>query len=867
MSLTLSSSDSQVIKRSWTELQNNNKYHKDEFVSRLFGNLLAANPNLKSVLSTDLIIRQQSKMFNDMLGFTIMYLDNEPLLEECMNEFVQENPSIVALGVQYLEPMGLALIQTFRQWLGSAKFHAGLETLWIKIYVFLANCILQHDDSTSDVSSILSDHQRSSETEEEEEFEPIQPLKPVKEATPPPPEKDEPQPVQQPVHEIPATPSKSSIPQSISANTLHIELSSNEKYRGFRRSMQPNSNPVPIEVKIPEPFAKPNKLTVDTTTFITSLSAPATPSEPFDPRRLRRGSASPVSMKNDEVDEVDEVSINSPSKPWVDEDDSIPIRKRPTSSIEFNEPVLTPRSSRRNSAAEIKAALDRDLNVTPVQTPTKTKFNNKQSKVINDSDSEGESDDEPEKSFGFDPRRKHSRNSSVHSASTFQKPVSEVTTGGNASSEDSVSDVEDDFNLNNDDLNSTDEDVMDFTQAEPKTINIPNLNPKQVFDSNSFGIQALAPIVEDSDDGSSKYDSSGEEDNASSNYEESNSNIDKSENDEISSSGASSLSLHNSDYKSSISSGTDSAMNSPFMNNFKMGHNARQPSQSSEISYMKPLSTATSTKNPIINHKFSQSSPSLSRPYQQRASLGFMRSSFVLKKELEELGYNKPENVLMKPPTIPAAVNNGAVSAPVSKQASYASLTTANTGSDDGCFDLINTFDSPKINLDSTSIYKNQNIGTSTRRTSKKINNDTKQKSLATKEKKSFKQRLSSFFSSSSTSVVSPNEKTKDLKTTQSSSVAKKNEVVSSENKTSFAATSYDKTNAGAVPSIKAPSRKSSRPRYPRSYAMSQSDMVSIQTTETNHSSISGFSFMKKRRSSVDARSKYNVQKVPYKIF
>ncbi|KAK7684177.1 hypothetical protein QCA50_012823 [Cerrena zonata] len=455
------------------------------------------------------------------------------------------------------------------------------ETLWIKIYVFLANCILQHDDSTSDVSSILSDHQRNSETEEEE-FEPIQPLKPVKEATPPPQEKDEPQPVQpvqQPVHEIPATPSKSSIPQSISANTLHIELSSNEKYRGFRRSMQPNSNPVPIEVKIPEPFAKPNKLTVDTTTFISSLSAPATPSEPFDPRRLRRGSASPVSMKNDEVDEVDEVSINSPSKPWVDEDDSIPIRKRPTSSIEFNEPVLTPRSSRRNSAAEIKAALDRDLNVTPVQTPTKTKFNNKQSKVINDSDSEGESDDEPEKSFGFDPRRKHSRNSSVHSASTFQKPVSEVTTGGNASSEDSVSDVEDDFNLNNDDLNSTDEDVMDFTQAEPKTINIPNLNPKQVFDSNSFGIQALAPIVEDSDDGSSKYDSSGEEDNASSNYEASNSNIDKSENDEISSS-------------------------------------------------------------------------------------GFMRSSFVLKKELEELGYNKPENVLMKPPTIPAAVNNGAVSAP-----------------------------------------------------------------------------------------------------------------------------------------------------------------------------------------------------------
>lgn len=847
--LLLQQQDFAKIRQSWSDIQANKRYHKDDFASRLFNNLLASSPDLKSVLSNDMIIRQQTKLFNEMLGFTIMYLDDLKSLDECMVEFIHENPSIVSIGVKYLEPMGIALIQTFRQWLGNGKFHAGLETLWIKVYIYLANCILQNDDEGSDIDSIYSKNslKESSETEVEdhtqEEYEPIKPLKPA--ASKADLKVPEPQP-------LPTNISSNSLLQA--QNTIHIELSSNAKYKGFRRSVN-TPKLQPIEVKIPEALS--------TSSFISSLPSPQTVSQPFDPRRSRGGSNSP-SIKEEESEEEPEYELTSP--PVLPAKDFDPRSRKRLPSIstatssaaasvfseEFGEPMITPRSSRRTPSLPINECPD---------TPTKGFESRKlqvttPSKVISD-DSDVEFDNEKEKGFGFDPRRKVSSNS-------YKDQVKEEV----------VSEVENDtYDLNDQTLTQDDsDDQIDFSETQFAETDLQASAKLQVFDSNSFGIQGLAPIVEDSDDGSSHYDSENEHD-SSSNYDAGGeSSIDKSTGDEVSSSGASSLSLHNSDYRSSISSGNESAaINSPCMNKFQMGHQSKA-SNISDISYMKPLAVPATPQRSLYNKSYASSTPALSSP--QRASLGFMRSSFVLKKELEEVGFNHPENVLMKPPTIPAAMGLSAHSNGTSDSLSIDSKDVGKVSARPP---------PPTMLLNKTYSKSTSNIASET---------DFKPLPLVhgKKEKMSFRKRLSSLFGSPSTPAKLPVSKkpiTSSVGTPQKFDVA------------SFGASSYTSNTPSKAPKMDIPTSASSmmkptpltsmkpqprtpqQPSYPssiRSYKPSAqrklagslvSDLASIKSTETGRSSISGFSFFNHKRASAPkkAKQKYNVQSVPYDIF
>ena len=57
---------------------------------------------------------------------------------------------------KYLEPMGNALIQTFRDEL-SGQFTSVLELVWIKVFVFVANSLLQYEEDIVSESSSLSE--------------------------------------------------------------------------------------------------------------------------------------------------------------------------------------------------------------------------------------------------------------------------------------------------------------------------------------------------------------------------------------------------------------------------------------------------------------------------------------------------------------------------------------------------------------------------------------------------------------------------------------------------------------------------------------------------------------------------------------
>lgn len=809
--LNLSGEDIQKLTTCWSSLQANNKYHKDDFITRLFSNLVAANPKLRKVFYSESIITEQSTLFGDLLSFTMLYLDDEYTLSQCMNAFLKENPKFVKVGSQYLEPMGSALIVTFRQWLGQGKFNEQIQSLWVQVYLYIANCLLQFEESSSETRSLEEPPiealrpRRRPPVEQITKEEAQQGLQPETQQAEPLRNDEENNNIQQEVqHEAPepeVVKTKSIKP--LNTSTIQFQLSNNEKYKGFRRSVQ-SSETEPISIQIPS-----------TPTFQQVTPPLSPPSAPFDPRKMRSLSRSPASLNEQEL---------TSSKDDSSFDPRTSRRKSPSAEPEQQEgSIITPRSSRRTSIKELVQEPEpiqqqpqsqpeaQSQQQTYKADPRKMAFTKPSNIISDDSDDEFA---EKEKTFGFDPRRLSKRKSQspiISDEESEFEPTSPLFISH--SRETSVSDVEDDS--------------YNFEVKEPS---VERTSKPSAFDYNSFGIKGLEPIVESEFDetASSKYESDEDidNDNASSQYGARSS----SDADEISS-GVSTLSLHNSDYRSSINSGSDatSVSPSPDFNKFQMGHGPRQASTSSDVSSMKPLSDQIA-QPPSTMARPQSSCASLSSTYQmsrtssqqqfkQRASLGFMRSSFILKKEIAQQGLNEPENVLLKPPTIPAATNSSSLSSSKTSTTSLQSTLSSGTGSD-GCYDLLNSF-VPVTNL-SNEKQATKTMASSVKATPRhtRSNSDLQStKSLASTESKrrSLRSRLSSIFSSSSSNT-----------TTRKSSLA------------------CDLT----------------------------SDLASICTADTNRSNISGFSFFKKRNS-IDSRystpkkngMKYNVKAVPYDVF
>lgn len=537
--LQLSTADRNKVRALWGDAMAAKEYRTEQVISDIFTSLCEQSDDARDLFENKKVRAEQEKLFSEIMGFTMMYLHNLDVLDECMNEFIRENPHIVRCGVRYLEPMGGVLIQYLRHTLGPL-FHAGLETLWVQTYIYLANCILQNDEL--DVELLLSQGAERSSASEAELIEETAPLKvPPRAASraqsliaPETPKQETPveSPEPEAVTPAPAPTFKSGpLPrlEQTAESTILINLQK-EKYRGFRRSVT-ESPQEPVQVKVPSTFVKPSPKYKNEPSQASPKSEPKVKNAaPFDPRRSRE------------------------------------------------EPALTPRSSRRDSAAQLQElglGLDTD-------------------------DFEVKS-----KAAPFDPRRaSHHRRTLSDLGASMEQENQRLWSG--SSCESPISDVEDEFDL-----------------APQEDYSHKRLN--QVFDSNSFGIKGLAPIAESEvDEESSGYDSSNKD----------------------GSSRTSSLSLHNLDYKSSISLGLGYSPDMAKGYGFR-SHNTKM-SQLSDISFMQLLPAPSSTAFPMMHRSFG-STPSLSTHSMytpgKRASLGFMRSSFVLKKEMEQLGYNHAENV------------------------------------------------------------------------------------------------------------------------------------------------------------------------------------------------------------------------------
>ena len=867
--LSVSQQESTLLSTSW-----NTANRTGRLADRLFNNLLQTHANLHNEFYNAEEVAEHKRIVGDLLNFIVNNCENEELITEFMTEFLAENTEFSKVAINYLEPLGSVLLTTFKQCYAhqGKVFESQLQGIWIKVYIFLANLILEDvernqnnvseqapekefsdevspissnsqaqlkdlSDYSDEVSPINSNDDVSSSYSDES----IQPLNIKKEETPAS------VPLAAPVARAPSTVSdieasaaskatitkSSDTPTSLtmpptaasSGKAITFSLNSNEKYKGFRRSAQIPANE-PVTVAIP-PSSQPITKSNISSSLLSMLSQSSLstvyntpPQTPFDPRKKkasRSPAESPVASSA--------LSIN----------DEVPVRRRPSmlasssalfetneefvdvATIESNSPKKEKESERPAPAGRL--SLLSKLKTTPV--------------VETDSDSESEKDlpAVPQ----FDPRRSHRR---LHSVNSFSSPESSEVD----ESEDAA-----------------------FLAPTSKKVHTPRAH----FDYSSFGISGLAPISEsieaDNDNASSTYS-----ENTSSHYGDDENSTD------LASLSNSTLSLHNSDYRSSISSGTE--------NNFdglrktserRMDNHLRYPSASgSEISSIAPYSSRNGSpttaaieqfRNPLQKTSFySQKTGSASSLLTTkdgsapRASLGFMRSSFVLKKEMENMGFNHPENVFVKkedammfakPPTMPAVkqeIPSSADSCPAESMVS-GTATPKSVSSDDDCFDMLNSFGVGEVaspmKLEKPKAKK---ITIHSSRSSGRLSSNDTHAALKMKEKSSFRRKLSNFFGSSSN---------------LSAEVQSSNASISSPKNVSRRS-SY----AGTLGST--PLKHQNLLVLSYSYSnFSKNDVASINSKE---SGMSGFSFMNSssRRSSTMKRGKkYQVKETPFKMF
>lgn len=727
--LTLQDDDLFMVRYSWSNLQLKNKNGQNRFMNKLFANMIISNPKLHSLFHTEEVVREQAKLFGEMVSFTMAYLDDTPVLHDCMSQFVKENPSIINLGINYIEPLGISLIQTFHQTLGKGKFSPQLEGLWVKVYLYLANSLLQSSND-SDSQSLISVELEEEVVTSEDDRNPYDNFntenmsygKVNKDAG-----------------------SKNNL--NFGPVKVKFQLSSNEKYKGFRRSVNEAPN-TELEVAIPTNAVPKNKYLVSNIVapqpiFSKAPLSPVSSSSPspsvnsgnYDPRKIRRNSKQPLRDDYEAVPAKNPRRMNSTASSISDQPPRRMLFDRkelPTPPLEPIDMLSSAVEDFSSSSEEVESEEEPVVAVPVLDTlpkdPRRLQFKREIPANLGDS----ESDEEikaPEKPF--DPRRLRRRPASqspvytpeeseveqeqqqdaesIYSgtAPLFSSKPASSTTVGRKQTPRFVSSTapmvvsyplkrqvfteeeeDDDLSLMNELLQIT---TQNNSQATSRTVSRENPYAK-----------GLAPIREADfdDDTSSKYDSDNENsDHSSSTYERSGSQ------DEVSS-GVSTLSLHNSDYRSSISSGNSSPNFSPIENSKSFQqqhtHRARQLSQSSEISYMKPLDIP----EPRTTYVKNQTS--------YRVSAGFMRSSFVLQNMAQKQPNTTQAPVQKVAPVATAPKQLSAPRAPPSrvpsipipasiqeeveedttqeKDTGIQSRVESDSDSDDDCLDLINLF-------------------------------------------------------------------------------------------------------------------------------------------------------------------------------
>lgn len=109
------------------------------FCRQFYLNLLQMDPNLEKMFPS---IKHQAVSFAGVMSFAISQLELLQNLDDYLISLGKRHLRILGIEPAQFELMGEALIETFHERFGT-RFSQELEILWIKLYLYLSNLLLQ----------------------------------------------------------------------------------------------------------------------------------------------------------------------------------------------------------------------------------------------------------------------------------------------------------------------------------------------------------------------------------------------------------------------------------------------------------------------------------------------------------------------------------------------------------------------------------------------------------------------------------------------------------------------------------------------------------------------------------------------------
>lgn len=110
------------------------------FCISFYHTLLSMAPELEVMFPS---LKHQASAFASVISLAIANLENLSVLDDYLTKLGNTHARILGIDPPQFELMGEAFIRTFHERFGN-KFTHELEVLWIKLYMYIANSLLQH---------------------------------------------------------------------------------------------------------------------------------------------------------------------------------------------------------------------------------------------------------------------------------------------------------------------------------------------------------------------------------------------------------------------------------------------------------------------------------------------------------------------------------------------------------------------------------------------------------------------------------------------------------------------------------------------------------------------------------------------------
>ncbi|ODQ79082.1 hypothetical protein BABINDRAFT_167626 [Babjeviella inositovora NRRL Y-12698] len=154
--LQMSAEEIQIVRSTWVTMLSDEAFEgpsarpdsdmtaqnlsKSVFVDQIYSNLLTMKPDLEKLFPS---IKHQAASFAGVLAFAISQLEDISRINAYLMGLGKLHSRILGIEKPHFELMGYAFIKTCEERFGTDKFTPEMEKLWISLYLYLANTLIQ----------------------------------------------------------------------------------------------------------------------------------------------------------------------------------------------------------------------------------------------------------------------------------------------------------------------------------------------------------------------------------------------------------------------------------------------------------------------------------------------------------------------------------------------------------------------------------------------------------------------------------------------------------------------------------------------------------------------------------------------------